>query len=88
MWSRYENCETCGCKTLTRDTKVLKHASEWSEGMKKEISTCKCCGRYEERKIKIPRKMRRQRHSSHGGSSGSGGFSGGSSGGGGAGSSW
>ena len=87
-WSQFQACHKCGCQTLITKTKVVKSATTWSEGMKRETIVCRCCGCYEERKIRVPRKRRHRGSTSSGGGGSSGGFGGGSSGGGGSGSSW
>lgn len=85
--SKYTKCPKCQFRTYHHlHTNTLRHATEYSTGLKERIHECENCNYINRKTIVIPRISR-----SSGGSGGGGGGSswgGGSSGGGGAGGSW
>ena len=101
---KFRQCPTCQELTVTQTRKTLKHATEYSSGIRLISEKCHCCDYYTEWEETIPRLPPPPPPSSSssdgssfssggsfsggGGSSGGGDFGGGSSGGGGAGGSW
>ncbi|WP_170110490.1 TPM domain-containing protein [Flavilitoribacter nigricans] len=85
--SKYSNCPKCKFKTYHHiHTNTLRHATEYTTGLKEQIHECENCNYFNRKTIVIPRITR---SSGGSGSSGGGGsWGGGSSGGGGAGGSW
>lgn len=97
--TQFSNCPICQELTVKRTQKVLRHATQYSEGKRQIIKDCQCCSYHHESEETIPRlpppppppppsSSSGGGFSSGGGSFGGGSFGGGSSGGGGAGGSW
>lgn len=94
--NQFSTCPTCQELTVTRNSKILKHATEYQEGRRLVTYDCHCCSYHKETEEWIPRlppppPPPPPSSSSGSSSSFSGGgdsFGGGSSGGGGAGGSW
>ena len=85
---KYYKCPSCGGQTSSvTNTKTLRYATQFNEGLRQDTYTCQCCGAVRQEKVRLARKRILLGGSSggSGGSSGSGSWGGGHSSGGGAG---
>lgn len=87
--SKYGKCPKCQFKTYHHiHTNTLRHATEYSTGMKEQIHECENCNYINRKTIVIPRITRSSGSGGSGGGGGGSSWGGGSSGGGGAGGGW
>ena len=63
--SQYSECPRCRHRTASSQTQILRHPSEWEQGLEQVTTTCgwKDCGYRDSFRRGIPRLMRRHRHS-------------------------
>lgn len=93
IFSGYDKCPSCKTKALNNTSKVIRHATTFSSGLKRIYSECEYCGHSFTTDRRIPKKTDNSNsgfsgRSSGGGFSGGGSSGGGSSSGGGASGSW
>lgn len=88
--SKYSKCPKCKFRTYHHlHTNTLRHATQYSTGLKEKINECENCNYISRKTIVIPKISRSSGSSGSGGGFGGGSsWGGGSSGGGGAGGSW